>query len=314
MSSISESESPDRSGRDPTPLRAVLAATDLSDAADAALVSAATVGDAVGAAVHVVHCVKRPGPFGWWDEAGEPERLSDAEAILGQQMDRACGPGWQPSSTVVTSGRPAAEINARARAVSADLVVVGPGRRRFSGATRLGSTADRVIRTSRVPCLLAHAPLAAPPRVVVLATDFSPSAHRASDVIVAWLAAGLSRAGSQGDPPTLVVLCVSAYADRPEPPRSPGRLLDAEVVRIEERVGRGQVAVEPVIYSAPLVVEGVRQVAEDRGADLVVVGTHGYNPLSRMLVGSVATAIAGSLDRPILVVPPEPTPEDDEPS
>jgi universal stress protein E len=313
MSSISESESPDRSGRDPTPLGAVLAATDLSDAADAALVSAATVGDAVGAEVHVVHCVKRPGPFGWWDETGEPKRLADAEAMLREQVDRACGTGWQPSSTVVTSGRPATEITDRASAVGADLIVVGPGRRRFSAATRLGSTADRVIRTSRVPCLLAHGPLAAPPRVVVLASDFSPSARRASDVIVAWLAAGLSRAGSEGDPPTLVVLCVSAFADRPEPPRSPGRMLDAEVARIEKRVGRGPFAVEPVIYSAPLVVEGVRHVAEDRGADLVVVGTHGYNPLSRMLVGSVATAIAGSLDRAILVVPPEPTPEDDEP-
>jgi nucleotide-binding universal stress UspA family protein len=256
MSSISESESPDRSGRDPTPLLAVLAARDLSDTADAALVSAATVGDAVGGKVHVVHCVKRPGPFGWWDEAGEPERLADAEATLREQVDRACGAGRQPSSTVVTSGRPAAEINGRARAVGADLIVVGPGRRRFSGATRLGSTADRVIRTSRVPCLLTH--------------------------------------------------------DRPKPARSPGRLLDAEVARIVERVGRGQVAVEPVIYSAPLVVEGVQQVAEERDADLVVVGTHGYNPLSRMLVGSVATAVAGSLDRAILVVPPEPTPEDAE--
>jgi nucleotide-binding universal stress UspA family protein len=215
MSSISESESPDRSGRDPTPLRAVLAATDLSDAADAALVSAATVGGAVGAAVHVVHCVKRPGPFGWWDEAGETDRLADAEAMLRKQVERACGADWQPSSTVVVSGRPAAEINARASAVRADLIVMGPGRRRFTGATRLGSTADRVIRTSRVPCLLAHSPLAAPPLVVVLATDFSPSARRASDVIVAWLAAGLSRGRRDGNPPSLVVLCVSAFADRP---------------------------------------------------------------------------------------------------
>jgi nucleotide-binding universal stress UspA family protein len=150
--------------------------------------------------------------------------------------------------------------------------------------------------------------------VVVLATDFSPSARRASDVIAAWLAAGLSQASSEMAQPRLVVLCVSAFADRPEPPRSPGRLLDAEVARIEERVGRGRFAVEPVIYSAPLVVEGVQQVAEDRGADLVVVGTHGYNPLSRMLVGSVATVVAGSLDRPILVVPSEPTPADDAPS
>jgi nucleotide-binding universal stress UspA family protein len=249
MSAIFESKSPGRAGRDPAALGVVLAATDLSAGADAALASAATVGDAVGAAVHVVHCVKRPGPFGWWDEAGASARLADAEALLRQQIERACGPDREAASTVIASGRPAAEINDRATAVGAELIVVGPGRRRFSGATRLGSTADRVIRTSSVPCLLAHAPLAAPPRVVVLATDFSPSARRASDVIVAWLAAGLSRAGSDGAPTKLVVLCVSAFADRPQPPRSPAALLDAEVARIEERAGRGQVAVEPVLYS-----------------------------------------------------------------
>jgi universal stress protein E len=216
----------------------------------------------------------------------------------------------QPSSALVTAGRPAPEINGRASAVGADLIVLGPGRRRFRGATRLGSTADRVIRTSRVPCLLAHAPLEAAPRVVVLATDFSPSARRARDVIVAWLAAGLSQADGGALPPTLLVLCVSAFADRPHPPRSPVSLLEAEVARIGERVGPDRVAVEPVLHSAALVVDGVQQVAEQRAADLVVVGTHGYNPLSRMLVGSVATAIAGSLDRPLLVVPPEPPPED----
>jgi universal stress protein E len=312
MSSISDSQSPDHSGPYPGPPRVVLAATDLSEPSDAALVSAATMGAGVGAEVHLVHCVKRPGPFGWWDEEGASARLAEAEATLRDQVIRACGQGWKPSSAVVTSGRPATEIDGRASAVGADLIVLGPGRRRFRGATRLGSTADRVIRTSRGPCLLAHAPLQAAPRVVVLATDFSPSARRARDVIVAWLIAGLGRADPGGDPPTLVVLCVSAFADRPQPPRSPASLLEAEVARIEERIGPGRIAVEPAIYSAPLVVDGIQRVAEQRAADLVVVGTHGYNPFSRMLVGSVATALAGSLDRPILVVPPEPQPEDDE--
>ncbi len=310
MSSISDSQSPDRSGHYPGPPRVILAATDFSEPSDAALVSAATIGEAAGAEVHAMHCLKRPGPFGWWDEEGETARLADAEAMLHEQIDRACGGGWKAATVVVTSGRPATEINGRASAVGADLIVVGPGRRRFRSATRLGSTADRVIRTSRVPCLLAHAPLEAAPRVVLLATDFSPSARHARDVIVAWLTGGLSQTDRGDDPPRLVVLCVNAYADRPTPPRSPGRLLEAEVARIGERIGPGQVAVEPVLYSASLVVDGVQKVAEKESADLVVVGTHGYNPLSRMLVGSVATAIAGSLDRPLLVVPPEPQPED----
>lgn len=293
-------------GRGRSPLRSVLAATDLSDAAAAALVSAATLADAAGADVHAVHCIKRPGPFGAWDEEEESARLSAAAAALRQQVAKTRGHGPEPSTEVVVAGRPAAEINARVRSVAADLVVLGPGRRRFPGATLLGSTTDRVIRTSRVPCLLANAPLRTPPRTVLLATDFSPPAARARDVIAGWLRGFLGEPSAGAPPPSLVVLCVSAFGDRTPPPTSPAALLDAEMERIRAKLGTRKMAIQPVVYSAALVLEGIRHVAHERDADLVVVGTHGYNPLSRMLVGSVATAVAAHLDRAILVVPPQP--------
>ncbi len=168
-------------------IRSVLATTDLSELSDASLISAATLGLMAAAEVHVIHCVKRPGPFGWWDEGKEEVRLEEARATLRAQVERACGSEWRSASEHVVSGRPATEITDRAGVVAADVVVLGPGGRRFPEPTLLGGTADRIIRTAGVPCLLAHRPIQDDFRTVLLATDFSPSARRARDVVVDWM-------------------------------------------------------------------------------------------------------------------------------
>jgi universal stress protein E len=285
-------------------IRSILATTDLRDRSDAGLVSAITLGQAADAAIHVIHCVKRPGPFGWWDEGKEGARLEESRAALRAQVERVCGVGWQPASEHVALGRPATEITNRAGVVAADVIVLGPGGRRFPERTLLGGTADRIVRTAGVPCLLAHRPLPEQPRTVLLATDFSPAARRARDVVVDWLTGPWAAAGGAPQPMRLVMLCVSAYADRPEPPRSPAAMLAADAAEIEDRLSDAGVVVEQLVHSSPLVAQGVQTVARDRNADLVVLGTHGYHPAARMLVGSVATRVAGSVDRPILMVPP----------
>lgn len=43
--------------------------------------------------------------------------------------------------------------------------------------------------------------------------------------------------------------------------------------------------------------------ARDRGADLIVVGTHGYGAVKRLLLGSVADHVVRQAPCPVLVVP-----------
>ncbi len=48
----------------------------------------------------------------------------------------------------------------------------------------------------------------------------------------------------------------------------------------------------------------IAEAAEEVGADLIVVGTHGHGGFTAALMGSVARALCHTAGRPVLVVPP----------
>ena len=47
----------------------------------------------------------------------------------------------------------------------------------------------------------------------------------------------------------------------------------------------------------------LESIADDAGADLLVVGTHGHAPITELLVGSVTHRLLHVAKRPVLVVP-----------
>jgi nucleotide-binding universal stress UspA family protein len=85
---------------------------------------------------------------------------------------------------------------------------------------------------------------------------------------------------------------------------------DEELEREAERVAaEGTELARDVGFDAePLVEEGapvwhrIVEVARERGADLVVLGSHGRSGLRYLLLGSVATAVSQHAGRPVLIV------------
>ena len=50
--------------------------------------------------------------------------------------------------------------------------------------------------------------------------------------------------------------------------------------------------------------DAVAELVERLGADIVVLGTHGYGPIRRFLLGSVAERVIRSSTVPVLTIPP----------
>ena len=51
--------------------------------------------------------------------------------------------------------------------------------------------------------------------------------------------------------------------------------------------------------------ETINQAAEDLGADLIVMATHGRRGMTRLFLGSVAEHVVRTLSRPVLTIRPE---------
>ncbi len=64
---------------------------------------------------------------------------------------------------------------------------------------------------------------------------------------------------------------------------------------------RGRVPLETLLRTGPAY-ETVNAVAEELGADLIVIGTHGRKGLARALLGSVAENIIRTATRPVIVL------------
>jgi Universal stress protein UspA and related nucleotide-binding proteins len=85
-------------------------------------------------------------------------------------------PGSLSADTIrreVRVGKPYEEINATVDEIGADLIVVGPHGERPRPRKFLGTTADRIARTSRVPVLVATNPPAGRPHQLLVPVDDS---------------------------------------------------------------------------------------------------------------------------------------------
>jgi nucleotide-binding universal stress UspA family protein len=258
----------------------VLAAVDLRRRPDPAMTSGARLAGLTGAQLHVLHCTQ---------EGAAPrittevlEELSPASARL-----------------TVEEGEPADLIARHAVHTAADVIVLGPRVERSPLAGLLGSTADKVIRDARVPCLLSNAPLAEEPARILVAMDRSVPARDAFGVS-RKLARTLAGRGVKGLAVHLVT--ISAFA---QPGRRGAAPVDLGRYAEKLQTAAPMAKVSHGILSAALPAEGILSCAHSFGPDLLIIGTHGSGVLGRLLMGSVAQAVAREAALPLLLVPPK---------
>jgi universal stress protein A len=138
-------------------------------------------------------------------------------------------------------------------------------------------------------------------RLILVPTDFSPSAAKALEYAIDF--ARLHRAQ------LLLVHVIEpmSYAVPrylPEPTalleyerKEAARLLAESLAKVHRRYSKCQSEIH-----FGVVHEIVNQLAKERDADLLIIGTHGRTGLAHMLMGSVAEKVIRTSTRPVLSV------------
>jgi nucleotide-binding universal stress UspA family protein len=282
-------------------MRSIVVATDFSTRSDRAIRRAILLAKATTAELTLVHGVDDDQPPHLIDiETAEAERLLASQTGALREIDAI------DASYRVALGDPFTSIASVAKEWGADLLIVGPHRRQVLKDVFVGTTAERIIRTSLVPVLMANAVPASPYRHILVAVDMSENSAAA-----VRLAAQMD----WGEKPALSVF--HAY-DAPERAmRGSFALSESDIqhhlaeanarARAELSTFLRRLKVRPVrqivemINTEPATM--VREAAREAGADLIVIGRQGRSGLSKLMLGSVAESVLRSSDVDVLAVP-----------
>lgn len=291
------------------PIQNVLAATDFSEPAALGLAWAAHAARNHGARLHVVHVLTPPMPVA--DFAAPPltldQGLREAARLRMDELLASDVVAGLDAQGVLRDGTPSQAVLDVADEVSADLLVLGT--RGLTGFRHLllGSTAERIVQRATMPVLSIHPgdpPPERSPRTVLVPTDFSEDAAAALSAATDCLALA-----EDGRRVVLVHVFHVPAEYRSYGPSSASLRLGEEMeenlrLRLEDlaeplrRTGT-EVEVE-CLQGIPA--EAIVRVAEEKGVDLVAMGTHGRAGVARLLLGSTAERVVQHASCPVLTV------------
>lgn len=281
----------------------ILVPTDGSDEATAALEHAIELAADVGATVHVLFVVDEDAAVSTGEDAeilAEIER--QGEGIVTRAGELAAERGAD-AVEAIEHGDPQIEILGYADREEVDLIVMGTQGRRGLRRLLLGSVAEGVLRLSEVPVLTVRAETGGvdsyPYGDVLVAIDGGEGAALALEEAIEWARAH----GSRLHIVSVVDVRALSYED------GAGHVYDALESGVEGLVSEAaerarEAGVDAVsTHVAPgRVSREITGYAEEVGADLAIVGTHGRRGVDRVVLGSVAELVVRTADCPVLTV------------
>jgi nucleotide-binding universal stress UspA family protein len=209
----------------------------------------------------------------------------DAEHRL-RELCETIAPGRAKQEIRV--GTPYEELVNLATNTRSDIIVLGRQDLGSTGFARIGGTAQRVLRRSKVPILLVAGARNHPPRHILVAVDESET----TDKVIGWGAA-LSHAF---DAKATVV-----HAAGPEPTPDDDEWITSELGKIP-----GAASMEPRITRKPVrPAESIVEEARALRSELIVIGSRGAGAADQALFGSVAESVLLTSPCPVLVILPE---------
>jgi nucleotide-binding universal stress UspA family protein len=282
-----------------TGLRSILVATDMTAVSDVVVRQAGAIAKQTGAALHALHVV--PGPRGRHPGGGPAaESVRDAVVLLADQL-RRCVPGVEAASAEVRFGVPHSSIGERGREVSADLMVIGPHGGRGFRARVLGTTADRVLREARVPCLVVRRDTALPWTRLAVPTDLSVPARNALRLALDW--APLLGSDARDGASAIFLVHVAWAVERENPGFEKEVLRPALRNEVEAVRGASGIDVRTELLWSFEPSETLVRWARRRAIDLLVVPASGDTAVRRAILGSTSSTLARRAPCSVLLIP-----------
>lgn len=280
----------------------LLCATDLLPKSEAAIDRTGMIAEQLAAASSLLHVVTPP------ESGRRPEE--DQERASEQLESRARPPLWfagPAPDVLVRAGSPARILIQAAREIAAQLIVLGPHRRRAARDALAGTIAERVLGEHHCPVLIVKCRPKNSYRNVLLALDrsgSSTSALRAAEAL--FLKDPAVRAtvvhaleppyeqmfSSAGIAPNAITLYAEAWK------REATVVLRDLLNRASNDFSRYDLILEEARPAA-----AVQKVAGRIKPDLLVLGTRGENSIRGKVLGSAANRILASASTDVLIVP-----------
>lgn len=292
-----------------TPIRTILAATDLSAPARQAATRAARLAATCGARLVLQHVVSRGALDALRQLFGAApgdlqQRLLDEARVelreLGAELLAAPGVA---ADIHLSTGAVTGEIASQADALDADLLVLGAHGASLVRDLSIGSTTERVLRQTGRPLLVVRRAAGHGYRRVLVPVDFSPRSLKAI---------GMARLLA----PQAEIVLLHAFEVPFEGRLRHAGVSDAELAGLlanARREAEAQMhelvagAGLPAVAVRPVVVHGdasVHILDQERlqGGELIVIGKRGQGPLEELLLGSVTRHILTQACGDVLVV------------
>ena len=247
-----------------------------------------------------------PWPMG---AAAPPFLEQDVIAYIEAEQSTVVGRLSAPDrvvDSVLLRDRPASGLVDQAREFAADLVIVGSRGHGPIVSLLLGSVSAEVVDHAPCPVLVARRSTL---ERVVFATDGSATAAAAEDVLARWpifasvpirvvSVADVVRPWTTGVAPTIYTQVLNAYAKD---------VAEAEAEHLGIATGSGKRLAEAGRSADAEMRKGdaaaeIIAIAQESGANLVVVGSRGQTGLKRIVLGSVARNVLVGSDASVLVI------------
>jgi nucleotide-binding universal stress UspA family protein len=277
----------------------VLVAVDNSEASQAVLQEVAGRPWAADTRFEVLNVVE---PAHLWVVASTVEEAMQSSAVFVERAAGSLRSAALEATGVSLPGDPKRVILDRAKETQADFVFVGSQGVSALARFLTGSVASGVVRYAPCSVDIVRARLGKAPGVhkILLATDGSASFERAAQSIAGrpW------GQGTEIEVLSVVELSLGTGQAWLEPPYVDTAQLEAQRAEAMQRAQTAVTAAVEILSktfahvaeSISVLVNGPKAViteeADQTGADLIVVGSHGHRGIERFMLGSVSEGVA----------------------